>query len=176
MDFLVASTGDKPSSLITRSTFSTTTMASSTSKPMANTKPNIVRVLMVKPQAAITPKVPNNTTGTAMVGIKVARIFCRNRYITKNTKTIASNRVETTSSIDSFTNGLVSIALYILRPCGKLAESSSNFASTAFWVSSALAPVANLIPIPEAGFPSKRVIKSELSPPSSTRATSLMRI
>ena len=46
MDLRVASSGDRRSSLITRSTFSTTTMASSTSKPMASTKPNIVSVLI----------------------------------------------------------------------------------------------------------------------------------
>ena len=46
IDLRVASFGDRPSSLITRSTFSTTTMASSTSRPMASTMPNIVSVLM----------------------------------------------------------------------------------------------------------------------------------
>jgi hypothetical protein len=46
IDLRVASTGDNPSSLITRSTFSTTTMASSTSRPIASTRPNMVRVLI----------------------------------------------------------------------------------------------------------------------------------
>ena len=46
IDLRVASLGDNPSSLITRSTFSTTTMASSTSRPMASTRPNMVRVLI----------------------------------------------------------------------------------------------------------------------------------
>ncbi|MNT96891.1 hypothetical protein D3C72_2390900 [compost metagenome] len=46
IDLRVASSGDRPSSAITRSTFSTTTMASSTSRPMASTMPNIVKVLM----------------------------------------------------------------------------------------------------------------------------------
>ena len=46
IDLRVASMGDKPSSDITRSTFSTTTMASSTSRPMASTRPNMVRVLI----------------------------------------------------------------------------------------------------------------------------------
>ena len=47
IDLRVASFGDSPSSAITRSTFSTTTMASSTSRPMASTRPNMVRVLIV---------------------------------------------------------------------------------------------------------------------------------
>ena len=47
----------------------------------------------MKPAAASTPNVPSSTTGTAIVGISVARKFCRNRYITRNTSTIASSSV-----------------------------------------------------------------------------------
>jgi hypothetical protein len=47
MDFRVAWRGERPSSLMMRSTFSTTTMASSTSRPIASTIANIVRVLML---------------------------------------------------------------------------------------------------------------------------------
>jgi len=46
IDLRVASQGGSPSSVITRSTFSTTTMASSTSRPMASTMANIVSMLM----------------------------------------------------------------------------------------------------------------------------------
>ena len=42
----VASLADSPVSCITRSTFSTTTMASSTSRPIASTMANMVSVLM----------------------------------------------------------------------------------------------------------------------------------
>ncbi|OQC41040.1 MAG: hypothetical protein BWX64_01147 [Acidobacteria bacterium ADurb.Bin051] len=42
IDLRVAARGGNPSSLITRSTFSTTTMASSTSRPIAITIANIV--------------------------------------------------------------------------------------------------------------------------------------
>jgi hypothetical protein len=52
--------------------------------------------------------VPSRTTGTAMVGIRVARQFCRNRNMTMKTRTMASTRVLTTSSIDSLTNGVES--------------------------------------------------------------------
>lgn len=75
---------------------------------MASTRPNMVRVLMEKPNADMTPKVPSNTTGTAMVGIRVARKFCKNRYITQNTRKIASIRVCTTSSMEICTKGVVS--------------------------------------------------------------------
>ena len=75
---------------------------------MASTMPNMVSVLIENPAAASTAKVPKSTTGTAMVGISVARKFCRNRYITRNTSTIASKSVFTTSSMETRTNGVVS--------------------------------------------------------------------
>ena len=46
IDLRVASSGESPSSLITRSTFSTTTIASSTNRPMASTMANMVKVLI----------------------------------------------------------------------------------------------------------------------------------
>ena len=90
IDLRVASFGDKPSSDMTRSTFSTTTMASSTSKPMASTSANMVSVLMEYPATDSTPMVPSSTTGTVMAGINVARMFCKKRNITSTTSTMAS--------------------------------------------------------------------------------------
>ena len=46
IDLRVASSGESPSSLMIRSTFSTTTIASSTRSPMARTMPNIVSMLI----------------------------------------------------------------------------------------------------------------------------------
>ena len=51
-----------------RSMFSTTTMASSTTIPMANTKPNSVKLFNEKPNACITAKVPTRETGMARIG------------------------------------------------------------------------------------------------------------
>ena len=104
----VASRGLKPSSRIIRSTFSTTTIASSTSKPMASTSPNIVKVLIENPATARMPIVPNITTGTAIAGISVARRFCMNRYMMTTTNSMASISVFTTPSIDTRMNGVVS--------------------------------------------------------------------
>ena len=61
-----------------RSTFSTTTMASSTTMPIANTSPNSEMLLRLKPNTFITANVPTMATGTATSGITVARQFCRN--------------------------------------------------------------------------------------------------
>ena len=48
------------------------------------------------------------TTGTAIVGMIVARKFPRKRYMTRKTRTIASTRVRTTSPIATRTKGVVS--------------------------------------------------------------------
>ena len=56
----------------------------------------------------MTPKVPINTTGTATAGIKVARQFCKNTYITTTTNTMASSSVFKTSSTEALTKGVLS--------------------------------------------------------------------
>ncbi|MCY1410292.1 hypothetical protein D9M71_256580 [compost metagenome] len=71
MALRVASRGDRPSSAMIRSTFSTTTMASSTRMPMARTMPNRVSTLIEKPSASMTANVPISATGTTRVGISV---------------------------------------------------------------------------------------------------------
>ena len=60
-----------------------------------------------------------------------------------------SNSVFTTSVIEIFTNGVVSYGYTTCRPCGKYGFSSSILARTAFAVSSALAPGASWMPIPD---------------------------
>ena len=61
-----------------RETFSTTTMASSTTRPMARTRPNMVSVLMEKPITCMSANVPIKDTGMVIAGIRVARQPCRN--------------------------------------------------------------------------------------------------
>ncbi len=87
-----ASPAESPSAML-RSTFSTTTMASSTTMPMASTSPNRVRLLSEKPKAAIAAKVPISDTGIAITGISAVRQLCRNTSTTITTRPIASNRV-----------------------------------------------------------------------------------
>ncbi len=76
---MAASLAEHFFSLMIRSTFSSTTMASSTTIPMASTMPNRVSRLMEKPSTSMPAKVPMSDTGTAIQGIRVARKFCRNR-------------------------------------------------------------------------------------------------
>ncbi len=62
-----------------RSTASTTTIASSTTRPIASTRPNRDSVLMLNPNSGKNTNVPISDTGTASSGIRVARQPCRNR-------------------------------------------------------------------------------------------------
>src|SRR5260221_12884257 len=78
-------------------------MASSTTIPMASTKPNMVRVLIVNPRGIKKQKVPKMDTGIARTGIRVDRRFCRKRKTTTATKPRVINKVLTTSDIDTLT-------------------------------------------------------------------------
>ena len=60
-----------------RSTFSMTTMASSTTSPVASVMPNSVRVLMEKPSSLTKMKAPINETGMVTAGINVLRQSCK---------------------------------------------------------------------------------------------------
>jgi hypothetical protein len=88
-----------------------------------------------------------------MVGMSVARKFCRNRKITRNTSTTASSRVLTTSLIETRTNGVVSNGITTSRPGGKLGFICSISAATPSAVARALALVASEMATPEAGLP-----------------------
>ena len=103
----VASRGVIPSSMWC-STASTTTIASSTTRPIARTRPNSDSVLIENPSAGKNAKVPISETGTAIIGISVARQFCRNRKTTSVTRTIATRSVLTISWIPSVTGSVVS--------------------------------------------------------------------
>ncbi len=105
--WIAASRGVLRSVAMIRSTFSSTTIASSTTMPIANTKPNKVRRLIEKPSRYMPAKVPMIDTGTARMGISVARIFCKNRKTTRTTRMIASTKVRITSLIETSTNRVV---------------------------------------------------------------------
>ena len=64
-----ASSGASPFCVMFTSTFSTTTMASSTTRPIARIMPNMVSMLIEKPSRCMPTKVPTIDTGTARIGI-----------------------------------------------------------------------------------------------------------
>ena len=77
-------------------TASTTTMASSTTVPMASTKAKSVRIFNEKPANATMANVPNNDTMMDIDGIIVALIFCRKKKTTRITRMMAMTSVSTT--------------------------------------------------------------------------------
>src|SRR6185437_10278111 len=103
-----ATAGRTCSAAMMRSTFSITTMASSTTIPMASTRPNSVSRLMEKPSRRMPKNAPTMDTGTATNGMSVARQLWRNTNTTSVTRNSASTSVSTTSLIDWVMNGVVS--------------------------------------------------------------------
>ncbi len=97
-----------PFSLTKRAMFSMTTIASSTTSPVASVSPNSVSVLIEKPSAFMSANVPISETGIVMAGISVVRHDCRNKNTTAMTSTIEIASVLSTSRIDSPTNGVAS--------------------------------------------------------------------
>ena len=102
-----ASSGGFPSS-ICRLTFSTTTMASSTTSPIASTRPSRLTVLMENPATFMILRVPISDTGIEIPGISVVRQLCRKTNTTRNTRPSDSARVIATSRNDAATNIVVS--------------------------------------------------------------------
>ena len=85
-------TATSPAAML-RSTFSTTTIASSTTMPIASTRPNSVSMLSEKPKAKSTASVPISETGIATIGTIAMRHDCRKTMMTMTTSTIASRIV-----------------------------------------------------------------------------------
>ena len=96
-------TGALPSSRW-RWMFSTTTMASSTTRPIASTMASKVSRLMLKPSASIIVQTPIKDSGIVTTGMMTERSEARNRKITTMTMSTASPSVCSTSSIDDWMN------------------------------------------------------------------------
>ena len=75
---------------------------------MASTRPNSDSVLMEKPSSGKTMNVPTSDTGTASVGISVARKPCRKTKTTMMTRISASTSVLTISCMPALTASVVS--------------------------------------------------------------------
>ena len=108
---LAASSAESPLPAMFASTFSTTTIASSTTRPIARMSPNSVSMFTEKPSRCMPTKVPTMETGTARIGMIVARSDCRNTNTTSTTSTTASKNVWMTFSIEFSVNWLVSSAI-----------------------------------------------------------------
>src|SRR5438552_696464 len=122
-----------------RCAFSMTTIASSTTRPVASVIPNSVSELIEKPNILMNANVPIRETGIVTAGMMVARQSNKNRKITMMTMRTASSRVVMTSFTESPTTVVVSKAITYFIPGGKDLESSSSCALAALSTSSAFA-------------------------------------
>ncbi len=114
----VASFGCRPPSIFAV-TASTTTIASSTTMPIASTRPSRDSVLMEKPNSGKNAKVPTRDTGTASDGISVARKFCRKMKTTRITSATAWNSVTMISLMPASMASVVSREISYSRSLGK---------------------------------------------------------
>ena len=120
----VAALGDMPFSILT-CTASTTTMASSTTIPIAKTSPNNDIELTVKSKIGKNIKAAISETGIANVGIRVALQSCIKIKTTKITKTRAIIKVSIISSIPAIIGSVASNETSYLRSSGKVSAIAS---------------------------------------------------
>src|ERR1017187_2159051 len=149
----VASCGSECYMAMWRCTFSMTTIASSTTSPVASVMPKSVNELMEKPKSLIKANVPMSETGMVTAGMMVARQSSKKRKITTMTMTIASESVTSTSRIESPTTVVASNAMAYSSPGGKLLESSFKATLALASTSRALAFESCSTPMPLASRP-----------------------
>src|ERR1035437_7972866 len=88
--------------------FSSTTMASSTTSPMASTMPNSVSTLMENPSIHTRKKTPTSEMGMARTGMRVQRQSRKNAKMTTTTRKKAIQMVSSTSFRDVRTKRVLS--------------------------------------------------------------------
>ena len=133
--------------------FSSITMASSTTRPIASTIASSVNVLIVNPNAYINPNAPIRDTGIVTIGMSVARRLRRKRKMTSTTSAMASTIVSNTDPIDFSMNTDVSYETISLMPGGSDAFMRSTSARTALDNSSGLATACLTTPTLSDGLP-----------------------
>ena len=111
-----------------REMFSRTTIASSTTKPVAIVSAISERLLRQKPARYMTPNVPTSETGTATLGISVARPSRRNAKTTSITSTTEITSARSTSRSDARMVAVRSIAGMSVIALGIAARSEGRSA------------------------------------------------
>ena len=121
-------------------TASTTTMASSTTVPIASTRANSVRMLSEKPANDTTANVPNSDTTMDIDGMTVALKLCRKKNTTRITRMMAMMSVSTTLWMAAKRKSSLVIIVMNSRPAGMIAFTSSHIFVMRAFTSVALAP------------------------------------
>src|SRR5580658_2902845 len=117
-------------------------MASSTTIPIARTRANRVRRLMVKPKSWRKKKVPTIATGTAIAGISVDRRSWRKMKTTIETSIKASISVSTTLRMETSRNWLAVKIMSYEMPGGKLLAEAAIVLSHSLIIAWAFEPEA----------------------------------
>src|SRR5271157_1963448 len=120
--------------------FSITTIASSTTNPVEIVNAMSERLSILNPNRYMAAKVPMSETGTATVGISVARQLRRKMKTTRITRMIERMRVRSTSLTDARMVVVRSRTIVVLMPWGMEASIEGNAARIRSTVSMMLAP------------------------------------
>ena len=150
--FKAAVSGVSPAS-IWRWTFSTTTMASSTTKPTAIVIAINESVSSVKPATHIAAKLPAMERGTEIPTAIVCARLRRKTSTTPITRRMATSSVFIKSRIEERMDSVRSVSVLILTPAGIQRPSSGKSAFTASTVSITLASGCLVICKITAGLP-----------------------
>ena len=103
-----------------RSTFSTTTIASSTTNPTDSTIARMVSRLRLNPKAYMTIAAPTSDTGIATSGTSAVRIEPMNRNTTRPTMMMVSTSVLEISCSASVMKTVASYASCMSMSCGRV--------------------------------------------------------
>ena len=163
--------GAMPSSMW-RVAFSSTTMASSTTKPVATMSAISERLFRLKPARYMKPKVAMIDTGTAAAGMSVARTRRRNAKTTRMTSPTAMMRVFSTSESEARMVAVRSMATPSSAAAGIEAERNGMRSRTRCTVSRMLAFGSRLTMISTAGRPFASPALRTSCTESTTSATS----
>ncbi len=121
-------------------TASTTTIASSTTVPMASTRAKSVRMLSENPDSITMANVPSSDTMIEIDGIIVALIFCRKKNTTSITSMMAMISVSTTLCIAAKRKSSLVCMVTNSSPAGIFCFSCSHSCVMRAFTSVALAP------------------------------------
>jgi len=166
-----AASGFIPAS-ICRLIFSTTTIASSTTNPVATVSAISERLSRLNPARYITAIVPSNEATTAAAGIKVARQLLRNRLTTSTTSRVAMSKVTSTSRSEARIVSVRSLATSRWMSGGTAARSAGSCAFNESTTWTIFAPGWRLISTGTARLPLNSPIVRMSSGPSTTLAMS----
>ncbi len=152
--------------------FSSTTMASSTTKPVATVSAISDRLLRLNFSTYIMPRVPSRDTTTATAGIRVARPLRRKTSTTTTTRTMAISRVRSTSNREARMVWVRSTEILRSTLGGREARICGSSALMRSTVEMMLALGSRITCTTRAGLPLARPRLYEFSDPSRTKATS----